>query len=96
MWLNGTVLSVEESCNGICYNSYQNSKFIGFYAWYSYEEQNVCVPIEDICQGISLSREDVDICSKQLRCIEDVDYTSKLMKLKKLKEHFYCFNAEVR
>ena len=89
---NGTVVSVEESCNGICYNSFQHSNFIGFYAWYSYEEQNVCVPIEDICQGISLSREDVDICSKQLRCIEDVDYTSKLMKLKNLKEHFYCFN----
>ena len=66
-----------ESCDGVCYNSYQHSQQIGPNAQYSYDGGDKCVPVEDICQGISYSQEDVEICNEELKCIQDVNPTFK-------------------
>ena len=83
-----------ESCDGVCYNSYQHSQYLVSNAHYSYEEGDKCVSVKYICQGISYSDEDVEICNEELKCIEDGYYPFKQDKLEIVEEHHYCNNDD--
>ena len=90
----GKVKNMTESCDGVCYNSYQHSQQIGPNAQYSYDGGDKCVPVEDICQGISYCQEDVEICNEKLKCIKDFQFTFKVEKLNIVGEHHYCYNED--
>ena len=90
----GEVKNITESCDGVCYNSYQHSQYLVSNAHYSYEEGDKCVSVKYICQGISYSDEDVEICKEELKCIEDGYYPFKQDKLEIVEEHHYCNNDD--
>ena len=48
-----------------CYNSYQDSEHIGYSSHFSCPD--VCVPILDMCQGMSWCTEDVAVCDEKLK-----------------------------
>ena len=67
---NGKQQSINQPCESTnatsaCYNSYQDSEYIGYSAHFSCPD--VCVPILDMCQGISWCPEDVEVCDENLR-----------------------------
>ena len=77
--VNGVSIKLEDKCNddGVCYNSYQQSKHVGPDAHITCHGTDQCVPFHEvkhqICKGISLCSQGsyVDECSKSsLKCFE--------------------------
>ena len=67
---NGKQHSINQPCESpnapsACYNSYQDSEYIGYNAHFSCPD--VCAPLLDMCQGISWCSEDVEVCDENLR-----------------------------
>ena len=71
---DGIILPLSVACNKTtdrslkCKNSYQDSQFLGI--WSHYTCPNLCVPEEDMCQGVSWCDSDVEECGPQIRCSE--------------------------
>ena len=77
---NGKQQSIEQPCEvsnspSACYNSYQDSEHIGYSAHFSCPD--ACVPILDMCQGMSWCPEDVEVCDENLRIPRAI--TTKLL-----------------
>ena len=67
---NGIQQSINQPCmrsqsSSSCYNSYQASEHVGYSSHFSCP--GVCVPILDICQGMSWCPEDVEVCDENLK-----------------------------
>ena len=105
---NGTKQKLNEPCQGLngpaCYNSYQDSQFLGYNAHFSCPE--TCVPLLDMCQGMSFCEEDVKVCNENLTVPSSIQFTpentfyGKLIEKKPLttskapRHHYYIQNAE--
>ena len=100
---NGKKQNLNEPCQGLnapstCYNSYQDSQVIGHNAHFSCP--GVCVPLLDMCQGMSWCEEDVDVCNKDLRIPTSIQFDSQKsfygqqIEIKNLTigHHFYIEN----
>ena len=75
-----------------CYNSYKESLFIG--PEVHYWCPGMCIPEEDMCQGISWCDSDVEICGPELRCSPPASWTSPSTNFSLnsplLPNHHYC------
>ena len=75
-----------------CYNTYTESLFIG--PEVHYWCPGMCIPGEDMCQGISWCDSDVEICGPELRCSPPNSFTlpSTIISLKSplVPNHHYC------
>ena len=69
----GRRLHVSAPCNttvGVkCYNSYQDSKYLGHK--HHYTCPNTCVPWQKMCQGVRWCEGDLDVCGPDLRCMTE-------------------------
>ena len=83
-----------------CYNSYQASEHVGYSSHFSCPD--VCVPILDICQGMSWCTEDVEVCDENLKIPKTIplrpkyiyyDLPIEVEKLSKTSHHYYIHNA---
>ena len=76
---NGKNQNLSEPCQGLngptCYNSYQDSQFLGYNAHFYCPES--CVPILDMCQGISWCEEDVKVCNENLKVPSSIQFQSE-------------------
>ena len=67
---DGWTQSMSTPCNTTmgprCYNSYNHSLIIGRQAHYTCPD--TCVPMRDMCQGISWCEGDTQVCGPDLRC----------------------------
>ena len=73
-----------------CHNSYQESQYIGDRAHYICPD--TCVPMPDMCQGVSWCQNDVSECGEQLRCPEE---SKTFLTSPMTSGHFYCDNSVV-
>ena len=105
---NGKQQSINQPCTSSnapsCYNSYQDSEYIGYSSHFSCPD--VCVPILDMCQGISWCPEDVEVCDENLRIPRAIKlkdkytYYNLTIKAEKLSiskaanHHYYIHNAD--
>ena len=81
----GRKLSKSSHCNNIdrslqCYNSYQDSRYLGLKSHYTCP--NTCVPWQDICQGVSWCEGDHEVCGPDLRCPPYYGYSHDVTKYK--------------
>ena len=71
----GRSLPMSSHCNNTdrslqCYNSYQDSQYIGALSHYTC--QHTCVSVhEDMCRGVNWCGKDYEACGPQLRCSYD-------------------------
>ena len=88
----GRSLPMSSHCNNTdrslqCYNSYQDSQYIGGLSHYTC--QDTCVSVhEDMCRGVNWCGEDYEECGPQLRCSYDtlrLNLSSSLAP-----SHHYC------
>ena len=105
---NGKKQKFNEPCQGLngpaCYNSYQQSQYLGYNAHFSCPEG--CVPLLDMCQGMSWCEEDVKVCNESLKVPSSIQFDpenrfyGKLIEKKSLTtskasgHHYYVQNAE--
>ena len=105
---NGKKQDLSEPCqslNGpVCYNSYQESQFLGYNAHFSCPE--ICVPLLDMCQGMSWCEQDVNVCNENLTVPRSIQFKAEnslygeLIEKKSLTNskapdhHYYIQNAE--
>ena len=64
----GRVLNMTTACNGRCYNDYKTSKYLGAETQYNCPDTAVCIPWNQMCQGVYQCQDSVNICSPQLIC----------------------------
>ncbi len=104
---NGTKQKFNEPCQGLngpaCYNSYQDSQFLGYNGHFSCPDS--CVPLLDMCQGISFCEEDVKVCNENLKVPSSIQFKAgntfygKPIEKKNLtsspvpEHHYYIQNA---
>ena len=98
---NGTLKKMSESCHGECYNDYRQShrSEVGLNAHFAYNEGKDCLPVEEMCQGISFSDKDFEACSyHQIKCITDflssTTFTFKNPDNNTFHGHYYCNNDD--
>ena len=90
----GEVRSISERCPPgtgptACYNSYTHSEDIGSQS--HYECPDSCVPLENICQGVSFCGHDVEECRDGLRC--KPGYSKHKLNTELIEGHNYCVNV---
>ena len=91
-------LSSEEGTQHSCYNSFQESKELGFNAHFTCP--HICVPMLDMCQGISFCQSDLEVCDENLQKRIPGHWKKGQMEVKQLSiplaknHHFYTFDAE--
>ena len=67
-----------------CFNAYQESEYISELSQYACP--NMCIPVNDICQGIAYCDTDISECNTNLRCPPSSSKKSLLNR----PEHYYC------
>ena len=72
-----------------CFNSYQDSLYIGPQSHYTCPLTCVSL-LEDMCRGVNWCGSDVQECGPQLRCSD----TPKSLNSSLAKEHRYCINLK--
>ena len=95
----GRTLSMSSPCNNTntaeqCHNSYYDSQNLGLKS--HYRCPHTCVPMLNMCQGVSYCDSDLAVCDESLRCPEDIygefytrhSLTSPLVSSK----HYFCLS----
>ena len=90
---NGEVKKLYELCNGKCYNSFENSEYIGDNAQYQCSATDQCFPIKAMCQGVEIcsSLSVYDVCDQSLRCRYGYEYRENFTTIL-VDNHHFCFD----
>ena len=76
----GMTIPMSSKCDNRCYNSYQNSEYIGSHSHYTCPDTCVSLTYE-MCQGVNWCGADVQECGPHLRCYKSITEEPKISKL---------------
>lgn len=64
----GQVISMSKRCSNKCYNDYEDNRFLGPTGHYTCPFSQECLPVLQMCQGVSCSDSAVAECDRSLKC----------------------------
>ena len=86
----GQIQHKRKPCHHQCWNSYRNSSHLYKTATLHCQEEEFCLPLQQMCSGVCQAEE--ELCNPDnLRCIEDPAYNIKSLGHNVAKDHHYCF-----
>ena len=92
----GRTLSMSSRCENTnrdltCYNSYQDTRYIG--DQFHFSCPNTCVHWADMCRGLDWCPEELGVCGPDLRCPDYDKFTKHNVTTSAGSAHYYCVDS---